>query len=67
VDEKRVTAQAFHAVEGVEDWRILYGGAFAPYRTASYAEAAWLVVAIASQAEELGLFPDIDVRPGGSP
>jgi 4a-hydroxytetrahydrobiopterin dehydratase len=65
VDEKRVTAQAFHAVEGVEDWRILYGGAFAHYRTASYAEAARLVVAIAGQAEEVGHFPDIDVRPGG--
>lgn len=65
MDEKRVTAQAFHAVEGVEDWRILYGGAFAHFRTASYAEAARLVAAIAGQAEEVGHFPDIDVRPGG--
>lgn len=65
MSEKRVTAQAFHAVEGVEDWRVLYGGALAHYRTASLAEAARLVTAIADEAEEVGHFPDIDVRPDG--
>ena len=65
MDEKRVTAHAFHAVDGVEDWRVLYGGAFAHFRTASFAEAARLVSAIAAEAEKVGHFPDIDVRPDG--
>ena len=62
---KRVTAKAFHAVDGVEDWRVLYGGAFAHFRTASFAEAVKLVAAIADEAEQVGHFPDIDVRPEG--
>lgn len=61
----RVTAHAFHAAEGVGDWRVLYGGAIAHYPTASFAEAARLVAAIAEVAEEVGHFPDIDVRPEG--
>jgi 4a-hydroxytetrahydrobiopterin dehydratase len=65
MNEKRVTAQAFHAAEGVEDWRVLYGGALAHFRTASFAEAARLVAAIADEAEKVGHFPDIDVRPEG--
>ncbi|HSM46049.1 MAG TPA: 4a-hydroxytetrahydrobiopterin dehydratase, partial [Acidimicrobiia bacterium] len=65
MSEKRVTAKAFHAVDGVEDWRILYGGAYARFRTGSFAEAARLVAAIADEAEQVGHFPDVDVRPEG--
>lgn len=61
----RTTAQAFHEAEGVEDWRVLYGGTYAHYRTSSLAEAAQFVVAIAGVAEEVGHFPDIDIRPEG--
>jgi pterin-4a-carbinolamine dehydratase len=60
-----VTAHAFHAADGVGDWRVLYGGAHAHFRTASFAEAARLVAAIADAAEEIGHFPDIDLRPEG--
>lgn len=65
MNEKRVTAKAFHAADGVEDWRVLYGGAFAHFRTDSFAEAARLVAAIADEVEQVGHFPDVDVRPEG--
>ena len=65
MSERRVTAQAFHASDGVEDWRVLYGGAHAHFRTGSFAEAAQLVAAIADAAEEVGHYPDIDLRPEG--
>ena len=65
MNEKRVTAEAFHAAGGVEDWRVLYGGALAHFRTASFAEAARLVAAIADEAERVGHFPDVDVRSEG--
>lgn len=65
MSEKRVTAKAFHSVDGVEDWRVLYGGAFAHFRTASFAEAARLVSAIADEVQRLGHYPDVDVRPEG--
>ena len=65
MSEKRVTAQAFHSADGVEDWRVLYGGAYAHYTTASFTDAARLVAGIAETAEEVGHFPDVDVRPNG--
>lgn len=61
----RTTARAFHESGGVEDWRVLYGGAYAHFRTASLAEGARFVAAIAEAAEKLGHDPDIDVRPEG--
>ena len=52
--DKRVTAHVFHQADGVEDWRILYGGAYAHFTTGSFAEAARLVQGIAEAAEEVG-------------
>ena len=63
--DKRVTARAFHAVDGVEDWRVLFSGAHAFYRVASFAEGARFVAAIAEVSDDVGHFPDVDLRPEG--
>jgi 4a-hydroxytetrahydrobiopterin dehydratase len=65
VPEKRTTARAFHAASGVEDWRVLFWGAFAYYRTKSFAEGARFVAAIADVAKAADHFPDVDLRPEG--
>ncbi|HWT33179.1 MAG TPA: VOC family protein [Microbacterium sp.] len=58
-----VSAQRFHASDGVEDWRMLYGGATAHWRTASLAQGADFAERIADAALQLGRFPDVDLRP----
>ena len=63
MSEKRTTARAFHAADGVEDWRVLFSGAHAYFHVGSFAEAARFVAAIAEVAEFVGHFPDVDVRP----
>lgn len=63
--EKRTTARAFHDADGVADWRVLFSGAHAYFRVGSFAEAGRFVAAIADVAEEVGHFPDVDVRPEG--
>jgi pterin-4a-carbinolamine dehydratase len=65
MSEQRITGRAFHEADGVEDWRVLYWGAYAYFRTASFAEGARLVAAIAGVAEAIGHFPDVDLRPEG--
>lgn len=65
MSEKRISARAFHDAEGVEDWRVLFSGAHAFFRVASFAGAARFVAAIADVAEAVGHFPDVDVRPEG--
>ncbi|UZN03460.1 VOC family protein [Cellulomonas sp. S1-8] len=61
----RVSAAQFHAAPGVEDWRVLFWGAHACYRTTSFAQAAAFVAAIAGAAAVVGHDPDVDVRPEG--
>jgi 4a-hydroxytetrahydrobiopterin dehydratase len=63
--EQRLTARAFHEADGVDDWRVLYSGANAYYRVASFAEGARFVAMIAAVADEVGHFPDVDLRPEG--
>jgi pterin-4a-carbinolamine dehydratase len=65
MSEQRITGRAFHEADGVEDWRVLHWGAYAYFRTASFAEGARLVAAIAGVAEASGHFPDVDLRPEG--
>lgn len=55
----------FHATPGVADWRVLFWGAHAFYRTGSFAHAAEFVAAIAAAAAAIGHEPDVDVRPQG--
>ena len=63
--EQRVTARAFHDAGGVDDWRVLFWGAHAHYRVGSFAEGARFIAAIAEVADELGHYPDVDLRPEG--
>ena len=61
----RTTARAFHDAGGVEDWRVLFWGAYAHYRIGSFAHGARFVAAIAEAADAVGHFPDVDLRPEG--
>ena len=61
----RTTAKAFHAASGVEDWRVLFWGAYAHFRVGSFAEGARFVAAIADIAGAIDHFPDVDLRPEG--
>jgi pterin-4a-carbinolamine dehydratase len=63
--DKRTTAKTFHEAEGVGDWRVLFWGAYAYYRTGSFTEGAKLVAAISEIADAAGHFPDVDLRPEG--
>jgi 4a-hydroxytetrahydrobiopterin dehydratase len=63
--EPRLTAKAFHDSPGVDDWRVLFWGAYAFYRTDSFAEGARFVAAIAEAAASVGHEPDVDLRPRG--
>src|SRR4029078_7752353 len=65
MSEKRTTARAFHDAAGVEDWRVLFSGAHAYLRVASFAEAAKFGAASAEVAAAGGQFPALDVRPDG--
>lgn len=60
-----VTPQQFHAVDGVAEWRVLFTGAHAHWRTASLAEGGAFVAAVAAAVGDLGRTPDIDLRPRG--
>jgi 4a-hydroxytetrahydrobiopterin dehydratase len=65
VPDKRTTAKAFHAADGVEDWRVLFWGAYAYYRAESFEQGARFVAAIADVASTLDHYPDVDLRPEG--
>lgn len=65
MSERRLTARAFHAAGGVEDWRVLYQGAHAYFRVASFAEGARFVAAVAEAAAAVGHAPDVDLRAEG--
>lgn len=65
MNDQRTTARAFHAAEGVEDWRVLFSGAHAYYRAPSFTQGARFVGAIAEVAEAVGHAPDVDLRPEG--
>jgi 4a-hydroxytetrahydrobiopterin dehydratase len=55
----------FHAVPGTDDWRVLFWGANAFYRTGSFAQAVEFVGRIGDAADAVGHAPDVDVRPEG--
>lgn len=57
-----ITAKQFHDSEGIDDWRVVTGGASAVYRTSSFAAGASFAVTIATIADELDHHPDIDLR-----
>lgn len=57
-----ITAQQFHDSDGIDDWRVVTGGASAVYRTASLTEGAAFTTRVATIADELDHHPDIDLR-----
>ncbi len=65
MNDKRTTGRAFHDAGGVDDWRVLFWGAYAYYGTGSFAEGARFVAAIAEVADATSRFPDVDLRPEG--
>ncbi|MEI5585073.1 MULTISPECIES: VOC family protein [unclassified Agromyces] len=60
-----ITPQQFHDADGIDDWRVLYWGAHAFFRAASYAAGARFVVAVTSIDEVARHEPDIDLRHEG--
>ncbi|WP_344372734.1 VOC family protein [Agromyces tropicus] len=62
---RQLSPEAFHDAEGVDDWRVLYWGAHAFFRAASYAEGAAFVAAITSRDEVARHEPDVDLRHEG--
>jgi len=57
-----ITARQFHEAEGVEDWRVVFEGACAHFRTGSFAKGVALVDAIGRLADAANHHPDIDLR-----
>lgn len=60
-----MTPDEFHASEGAGDWRVLGEGAYAMWRTASLADSARFVDAIARIEGIEDHRPDVDIRPPG--
>lgn len=60
----RATVTEFQQADGVRDWRVLDGGAFAWFDAPSMTAGAALVRRIAELTAATGL-PDVDLRPGG--
>jgi len=61
----RISPRQFHAAVGVEDWRVLFGGACAHFRTGSFAAGVALVDAIGRLADAGRHDPAVDLRYDG--
>ena len=61
----RITPSQFHGSDGVEDWRVLGEGAFAFFRTGSFAASARLLAAIGELAGIDDHHTAVDVRHDG--
>ena len=57
-----VTPRQFHEADGLQDWRLVAGGACTYYRTGSLVTGARLVHAITELADRDDLRPDVDLR-----
>ncbi|MGD0441491.1 MAG: VOC family protein [Acidimicrobiales bacterium] len=62
---ERITPRQFHESAGVEDWRVLFSGACAYFRTRSFAEGVEFVDAIGRVADAANHHPDVDLRYSG--
>jgi 4a-hydroxytetrahydrobiopterin dehydratase len=62
---ERISPRQFHDADGVEDWRVLFSGACAHFRTGSFATGVALVEAIGRLADAANHHPDVDLRFGG--
>jgi 4a-hydroxytetrahydrobiopterin dehydratase len=57
----RVSSRQFHASDGVEDWRIVFGSAKAYFVTGSFSKGVELVDAIGRLADAANHHPDLDL------
>jgi 4a-hydroxytetrahydrobiopterin dehydratase len=57
-----ITARQFHDADGIDDWRVVTGGASAVYRVTSFSSGAAFTARIATIADELDHHPDVDLR-----
>jgi 4a-hydroxytetrahydrobiopterin dehydratase len=62
---EQITPGQFHDAEGVADWRVLFSGACAHFRTGSFATGITLVDAIGTLAVSASHPPNIDLRDAG--
>ena len=62
---ERITPRQFHEAVGVEDWRVVFSGACAHFRTGSFAAGIALVDEIGRLAEAAHRHPDVDLRAEG--
>ena len=60
-----ISPRQFHAAGGVEDWRVLFSGACAHFRTGSFAAGVALVDAIGRLADATSHHPAVDLREEG--
>ena len=61
---EQITPGTFHAADGVEDWRVVFEGACAHFRTRSFAAGVALVTEIGRLADAANHHPDVDLRYG---
>src|SRR5437763_711957 len=62
---ERISPRQFHAADGVEDWRVLFEGACAHFRTGSFTAGVALVDAIGRLADVAHRHPTVDLRDAG--
>jgi 4a-hydroxytetrahydrobiopterin dehydratase len=62
---EQITPGQFHQADGVADWRVVFEGASAYFRTGSFATGVALVDAIGTLADAANHHPDVDLRYGG--
>lgn len=62
---ERISPRQFHEAEGIDDWRVLYGRAFAHFRTGSFALGVQFIDAVGRVADEVNHHPDVDLRYSG--
>lgn len=62
---RRVTPRQFHDASGVDDWRMLFGGVCAYFRTGSFTAGVALVEAIGRLVDPADCQPHVDLRPAG--
>src|ERR1700677_1697993 len=64
---ERISPREFHQAGGVDDWRVVFGGACAHFRTGSFRVGVALINAIGDLADAANHHPDVDLRyPGVS-
>ncbi len=65
METREITPRQFHEAEGVEDWRVLFWGAYAHFRTGPFATGIALVDEIGRLADAANHHPDVDLRFAG--